>query len=143
MMSPQRAHARQSALRNPLPRWEAITVALSVRQPWAWLIVHGYKDVENRSWATSFRGPVLIHAEKRWTADERAQAEWVREAYGIPVPERPDLGEIVGGSEIVDCVTASDSSWFEGRYGFVLRHQTLLPFVPLPGEPQVLSRAAR
>ncbi len=40
--------------------------ALSVRQPFAWAIVHGGKDVENRSWATSYRGPVLIHAGMRW-----------------------------------------------------------------------------
>jgi hypothetical protein len=116
-----------------LPRWEEITVALSVRQPWAWLIVHGYKDVENRTWPTGFRGPVLIHAARRWTADERAQSEWVGDTHGILVPERLELGGIVGGCEI-DCVTASDSPWFQGRYGFVLRHQTPLPFVPLRGK---------
>ena len=38
--------------------------AISIRQPWAWLIVHGYKDVENRTWATKHRGPILIHAGK-------------------------------------------------------------------------------
>jgi hypothetical protein len=134
MVSPQRAHVRRSSSRDPLPRWEEITVALSVRQPWAWLIVHGYKDVENRSRPTSFRGLVLIHAAKRWTADERAQAAWVRDTHGILVPERPDLGGIVGGCEIVGCVTASDSPWFQGRYGFVLRHQTPLPFESLRGK---------
>lgn len=36
--------------------------ALSIRQPWAWLIANGYKDIENRSWRTNYRGPVLIHA---------------------------------------------------------------------------------
>ena len=30
---------------------------LSVRQPWAWLIVAGHKDIENRKWRTSYRGP--------------------------------------------------------------------------------------
>ena len=30
--------------------------ALSIQQPWAWLIAHGKKDVENRTWATAFRG---------------------------------------------------------------------------------------
>jgi hypothetical protein len=44
--------------------------ALSIRQPWAWLIVNGYKDIENRSWATKFRGPVLIHAAKGMTGAE-------------------------------------------------------------------------
>lgn len=36
--------------------------AISIRQPWAWLIVNGFKDIENRSWRTKYRGPVLIHA---------------------------------------------------------------------------------
>lgn len=36
--------------------------ALSILQPWAWLIVEGYKDVENRTWKTGFRGKFLIHA---------------------------------------------------------------------------------
>ncbi|HHY88739.1 MAG TPA: ASCH domain-containing protein, partial [Chloroflexi bacterium] len=39
--------------------------ALSVRQPWAWLIAQGYKTVENRTWATNYRGPLLIHAGKK------------------------------------------------------------------------------
>jgi hypothetical protein len=33
-----------------------------IRQPWAWLIVNGFKDIENRSWATRYRGPLLIQA---------------------------------------------------------------------------------
>jgi len=34
--------------------------ALSIRQPWAWLIVDGYKDIENSTWHTNYRGPALI-----------------------------------------------------------------------------------
>ncbi len=30
--------------------------ALSLKQPWAWLVVKGYKDIENRSWSTNHRG---------------------------------------------------------------------------------------
>lgn len=40
--------------------------ALSIRQPWAWLIVAGYKDIENRSWPTNFRGRVYIHASRKF-----------------------------------------------------------------------------
>mgnify|MGYP002359850962 FL=1 len=36
--------------------------ALSIRQPWAGLIIHGYKDIENRDWPTRYRGPLLVHA---------------------------------------------------------------------------------
>lgn len=39
--------------------------ALSIRQPWAWLILHAGKDVENRTWASRYRGPLLVHAGKR------------------------------------------------------------------------------
>ena len=48
--------------------------ALSIRQPWAWLILHGGKDIENRDWATRFRGRVLIHASKGVTQDEWSDA---------------------------------------------------------------------
>lgn len=38
--------------------------ALTVRQPWAWAIIHGGKDVENRTrnLAGDYRGPIAIHA---------------------------------------------------------------------------------
>jgi hypothetical protein len=35
---------------------------LSIRQPWAYLITRGSKNIENRGWPTNYRGPVLIHA---------------------------------------------------------------------------------
>ena len=43
--------------------------ALSVRQPWAWAIVAGWKPIENRTWATDYRGPLLIHAGRREDPD--------------------------------------------------------------------------
>lgn len=44
--------------------------AISVRQPWAWLIIHGGKTIENRTQPWAYRGPVAIHAPARvdWTA---------------------------------------------------------------------------
>ena len=36
--------------------------AISIKQPWASLIAHGIKDIENRTWRTNYRGRVLIHA---------------------------------------------------------------------------------
>ncbi len=122
--------------------------ALSIRQPWAWLIAHGYKDVENRTWPTRFRGAVLIHAGKTMTkADYEACAifwqgtELSEEvAYKLmgefPTFEmlRAELGGIVGEAEIVDCVCQSTSPWFVGEYGFVLKNQKVLPFQPAKGE---------
>ena len=44
--------------------------ALSIRQPWAWMILNAGKDIENRSWQTDYRGRFLIHAAKGMTQDE-------------------------------------------------------------------------
>ena len=49
---------------------EAPRVALSVRQPWAWALLFGGKDVENRTWSTRCRGRIWIHASKREIAED-------------------------------------------------------------------------
>jgi hypothetical protein len=105
--------------------------ALSIRQPWAWLIVHGYKDVENRTWATRYRGPLLVHAGL--TLDPRAdRAAELARALGIALPALSELprGAIVGRVQVTDCVTAYPSRWFEGPYAFVLTEAE--PIEPIP-----------
>lgn len=111
--------------------------ALSIRQPWAWLILHGGKDIENRDWATRFRGRVLIHASKGMTRDEYvAAANFAKLAglgKGIPAFGDMERGGIVGSVEIVDCIAGSDSPWFMGKHGFVLRDPTPIQFAPCNG----------
>ena len=85
--------------------------ALSVRQPWAWLIVNGYKDIENRTWSTDFRGRVYVHAGRKIKS-------------GIMPPEELPLGAIVGEVIITDCVDISSSPWFCGPFGFLLSEPT-------------------
>jgi hypothetical protein len=46
--------------------------ALTVRQPWAWATIYAGKDVENRRWRTTYRGPLLIHAGKNADPDPEA-----------------------------------------------------------------------
>jgi hypothetical protein len=100
---------------------------LSVRQPWAALIVSGIKDVENRTWRTNYRGPVLIHASLR--ADDVAGSELVR-YYGAFSPSDQPRGGIVGIVDIVDCVRPHVSSWYApGCWAFVLENARKLPFV--------------
>lgn len=113
--------------------------ALSIRQPWAWLIVNGYKDIENRSWPTVFRGPFAVHAGQ--TMARRYYDETVASlrAAGIcpsdiPPYEALDRGGIVGVARIVDCVEHSDSPWkHSDGYGFVLSDGRPVPFIPWPG----------
>jgi hypothetical protein len=101
-------------------------IALSIRQPWAWLILHAGKDIENRSWPTKFRGRILVHASKGLTRAEYEAGEdplWAAGGPAIALPpfEELERGGIVGAVDIVNCVTASRSPWFCGQFGFVLR----------------------
>lgn len=114
--------------------------AISIRQPWAWLILNAGKDIENRDWNTNFRGRVLIHASKSCTKAEYEDAiEFMEvrrlEYLGVALPNIDQLprGGIVGSVEIIDCVTASNSPWFIGHHGFVLRNPKRLPFLPFKG----------
>jgi hypothetical protein len=112
------------------------TLALSIRQPWAWLIVHGWKNIENRTWRTRFRGPVLIHASKGMTAGEYRAAQIFMAAFTpLEMPPMGDLprGGIVGVATILDCVDQHPSEWFTGPFGFVMDEARALPFVGCPG----------
>lgn len=87
--------------------------ALTIRQPWAGLIVAGLKTVENRSWPTSYRGVLVIHAGAR--PDDEAMAE-----YGHLLDEYP-AGAIIGTVQVVDCVRDSDSPWaIPGQWHWLL-----------------------
>jgi len=113
-------------------------LALSIRQPWASLILKAGKDIENRSWPTKIRGRILIHAAKGCTCDEVEDAlDFAESVCGVTYSV--DLktiarGGIIGSVEIVDCVTQSNSPWFMGEYGFVLRNPQPMPFIPYKGQ---------
>lgn len=84
------------------------TKALTVHQPWAELIARGVKAVENRTWATHHRGPLLVHAGlSRSTHAELADDPRAFEReYGVPLPPASALafGALVGVAELVACV---------------------------------------
>lgn len=110
---------------------------LSIRQPWAWLIVNGHKDIENRNWSTVYRGPLLLHAGKLMGKRYHTEvSEWVQYEFGIDLPAFDDLprGGIVGTATLVDCVRDSSSPWFSpGGVGWLLRDAKPLPFRPCNG----------
>ena len=113
--------------------------ALSIRQPWAWLIVNGYKDLENRDWRIWYKGKVLIHAAKTCTRREYGEAVAFAQPLlppGVSIPplELLPRGGIVGMVEIVDCVHQSSSPWFVGPYAAVLAHPKTLELIPLMGQ---------
>lgn len=130
------------------------SVALSVRQPWCWAILHGGKDVENRDWkpwngSLKFRGDVLLHASLRFEQEAVDTIRQIFVALGRSPAEVPDprpwmhpndpnnpylTGGIVGQMEITGAVSEHPSPWFFGRpYGLTLANAKPLPFRPLKG----------
>lgn len=118
--------------------------ALSIRQPWAWAILHAGKDVENRSWDMKntnrlweHRGRIAVHASQGMARDEYIHAKKFMRQLGIECPHPLDdalqRGGIVGSVEIVDAVKKSDSPWFFGTLGLVLRDARPCEFTPVNG----------
>jgi len=88
--------------------------ALCVLQPWAWAIIHGGKRIENRTWRTSYRGPLLIHAARSQRLFGRGlplepvgperlfvpQAQLRSELPGLPPLEQLAFGAVIGVVEL-------------------------------------------
>jgi hypothetical protein len=122
-----------------------VTYALSLRQPWAALLVHGRKTIEVRRWSTSRRGHILIHAAR--IPDSRPEA-WALVPDELQAAAKV-IGGIVGAADLHECIAyrdqesfsadqsqhLNDPSWFEGpvMYGFAFAKPVLLPFRPYPG----------
>ena len=120
--------------------------ALSLTQPWAWLVVHGPKRIENRKWhlPRSMRGETfLVHAAKGVTKADCEGAREVCEAVlddpAYPRFELPPMGDlvrgaIIGRARVTDCwcplatlpaeeqerAASRDVWWFTDQHGFVL-----------------------
>ncbi len=125
----------------------SIVKALSIQQPWAWLIVNGYQDIENREWSPLYRGFLLIHAGKqvdgRFFADDGKSLyfPYAEQVCGVSIApimpqnfEEYERGGIVGYATLANVVTQSYSPWFRGKYGFVLTQRRPVPFIPLRGQ---------
>lgn len=106
--------------------------ALSLWQPWASLVAHGIKTIETRPRAMHYRGPLAIHAAKRWdmelfcalaygAVNKAAQQinqhlRGVRDAWNMDrVPEEFDLplGAIIGTADVIDCKRAGELTIYE------------------------------
>jgi hypothetical protein len=93
--------------------------ALSVKQPWAALLAAGVKTVEVRTWPTTRRGPLLIHAGK--VPDDRPEAwAWVTTPQLRAAAEL--RGGVVGVGELIGCVSYPTRTAFEADRG---RHLNL------------------
>lgn len=115
--------------------------ALSIRQPWAWLIVHGPKRFENRCWSKahpgrSYHGEVLIHASAGMTRQEYEDAAEVAESYEVQLPPAAELerGGIIGQARIIAWHDQAPDMPFAFSSGFELAcHRIALPFQACKG----------
>lgn len=116
---------------------------LSIRPPWAWAILNLGKRIENRSWETSYRGPLLIHAGKSITRDDYDCVARHCKRLGVKMPARHELqtGGIVGIcnlSHIFEPDTCDDTDFYaDGCYGWKLDDVRPVPFIPQKGRLQL------
>lgn len=94
--------------------------ALSIKQPWASLIAHGIKDIENRTWKTKFRGRIYIHASAKSAGntayllnkEQNNDFAFNTENYKTFESNLP-YSAIIGEVDIIDCVINHPSVWAE------------------------------
>lgn len=111
-----------AAIKNGPQKGEAI---LSVRQPYALMIVDGWKPVENRSWKTNHRGLLWIHASRgKPSPDWRTEAV---ETGGIPEREVDAMEPFAFGAII-------GAAWLDGCYPYELLPRHLSGNVHAVGE---------
>lgn len=97
--------------------------ALSIKQPWASLIAHGIKDIENRTWRTHFRGRIYIHScEKKNDLQLLNKEQFLDLVKSKKTPTsdrladfygRQPVSAIIGEVDIIDCVINHPSIWAE------------------------------
>ena len=126
----------------PLPR---VTRALTVRQPWAFAIAAGAKDVENRSWSSSHRGWLAIHASSTLAdAGEDAHCAQLLVAAGVAPPATTQLARsavvaVVFVRDILPPEQPLDSDWAQrGCFHWLLRDARPLALpVPCAGQKNI------
>ena len=109
---------------------------LTVRQPWAWLIGMGHKTVENRSWSTPYRGPILIQASAGYgnLDDLSATCDWVEDETGLILPLDFPLGCSVCLVTLTDIRRDQTGFWPEpGQNHWILENPIMLPHIPMKG----------
>ena len=116
--------------------------ALSIKQPWAWAIIHAGKDVENRTWTTNYRGPLLIHASKTfdfcgyiWLVENAICNEKIHLCIDdVPSQEGFQMGGIIGMVNLKKMVRSTDySPWMFGPWGWVFENPKPIEFIPYKG----------
>ena len=127
--------------------------AITICQPYASAIMVGIKRVENREWATPYRGPLLIHCgkSKKWmdSYDGRQEEEMRKAGFrfdedgGLIITKPQFFGAILGTVEMLGCVTLDkyqaafgDDPWAFGKFCWILGNPVWLE-KPIPYRGQL------
>jgi len=112
--------------------------ALTFRPHLAWLVVNGYKDVDNNLIPTTVRGRVGIHANSSpvTPAEYERFRDMCRKFQIKKYPKRNGFQTegIIGSVKIDGCVVDSNSFWFSGPYGYLLKHPRKTRFQSTKGK---------
>lgn len=100
--------------------------AVTIRQPFAWAIAAGFKDIENRSWAPRVEPGELVAIHAAVAAPSPNDVALVQKRIGrrARVPESYDCGAVVAVARVAKVITVSRSAWFSGPLGWVLEDVT-------------------
>lgn len=112
-------------------------------QPYAWMVVNGYTDVDDRTWPCDYRGILAIHASKTFS---QGYYDYCVHVLGVklPPPEELERGGIVGTVNITGCLRPGEPTEVPAErrahggpncYGFVFEDAKIIPFVPARGMP--------
>ena len=124
--------------------------AITVLQPWAWLLATGKKRCETRSWKTNYRGEILIHAGKQnltlcMKHETIFEARYMKQAGVFDIELA--TGAIIGKADLVNCVRIDEAihrlvreqhieedafgNFSPGRYAWVMENPVLFD-TPIP-----------
>lgn len=135
--------------------------ALTLHEPWAWLVLKGWKEVETRGWYTDYRGPLAIHAGRKRDADGRDlwDRNWMYLGHGAAEDfETLPFGCVIATCQLVACLPTMNvgiqaeklkpmfepkrgwgiewtfGNYTPGRWAFILRDVVpVVPAIPVHG----------
>lgn len=125
--------------------------ALSFKQPFAWLIANGYLLVDDRTWASDYQGPILIHASKGLYEE---YYDYLVDHTDLPLPSKDKMafGGVVGVANLIGCfkpnqlpqgLTHEQRSSYDSLppnvYGFLFDQAQPLSLMPCRGKLKVFE----
>ena len=127
---------------------EDTNMCISMHQPWASLMVMGFKRFEGRAWTTKYRGPLWVHATSKKPDPDTIDflEEQYREHYALvgedmpPFPQRYLTSVVIGRVDLVDVLTLDQ---YNDTVPEVLREKTTEPYQFVLRNPMYLELPLR